>query len=145
MYMWRVPVQQLEAIIKTGNMKNNNYAADQSKVSCMDIDYRLEAAQLNTISLISYSITAADCPCLQDSSRVPTWLKWEVNHVWPSCYPPENTRRAEYRASFVKMNPKSCHRPKHLERHHFLNWTQHYIWAKTRNNWQLHSILCIGL
>lgn len=56
-------------------MKNNNYTIDQSQVSCMDIDYRLEAAQLNTIRLISYSITAADWPCLQDSSGEPTWLK----------------------------------------------------------------------
>lgn len=50
-------------------------AIHHGQVSCMDIDYSLEAAQLNTIRLISYSITATDWQCLPDSSRVPTWLK----------------------------------------------------------------------
>lgn len=69
-------MQHFDAIIEIWNVRSNNYAVERSQVSCVDTDYRLEAPQLNTIKLISYSITITDWPCLQDSSGVPTWLKW---------------------------------------------------------------------
>lgn len=78
-------------------MKNNNYAEKQNEVSYMDIDYRLEAAQLSTIRLIIYYAPAADCPRFPDSRRVPTWLKWGRTNVWLSTLAITKKQKKQFR------------------------------------------------